>query len=140
MQMTRPKRNTLTLGILVLVLSLTFCAIQSFAQDMTAQDLIAEAKKHITEISISEAKESFDQGGLIILDCREPAEFKMGHIPGSINVPRGILEFVIDKRIPDKSSRIINYCRQGNRGCLTTYTMYRMGYKNGWCKISCVKL
>jgi rhodanese-related sulfurtransferase len=97
---------------------------------MTTQDLIAEAKKHITEIAVSEAKKRFDQGGFVILDCREPAEFKMGHIPGSINIPRGVLEFVIGKKIPDKNTKIINYCKKGSRGCLTTYTMYRMGYKN----------
>lgn len=130
MQIIKCKISTLGLSSLVMIISLTFCAIQSFAKDMTAQDFIAEAKEHITEMPLSEAKERFDQCGLVILDCRMPREFKMGHIPGSINIPRGVLEFAISKKISDKNTKIINYCKKGNRGCLTTYTMYRMGYKN----------
>jgi rhodanese-related sulfurtransferase len=39
----------------------------------------------------------------LFLDCREPKEYKMGHIPGAMNIPRGLLEFKIEKRFPTRT-------------------------------------
>jgi len=102
----------------------------SMAADMTASDLVQEAKKDICEVSVSEAKDLFDKGGNVFLDCRTSKEYKMGHVPGAINIPRGLLEFKIDKQIPDKASAIIMYCKTGGRGCLATCTLCKMGYQN----------
>lgn len=96
----------------------------------TAKELVAEARKDICEISVSEAKERLDKGGHLFLDCREPKEFKMGHIPGAMNIPRGLLEFKIDKKVPDRNAKILVYCKSGGRGCLSVCALCRMGYKN----------
>jgi hypothetical protein len=40
-----------------------------------------------------------DPKGALILDVREPAEFAAGHVPGAINIPRGVLEFKIYKEL-----------------------------------------
>jgi rhodanese-related sulfurtransferase len=98
-------------------------------KEMTASDLVAEAKKNICEVSVSEAKAKLDQGGVLFLDCREPKEFKMGHVPGAMNIPRGLLEFKIDKKVPDKNTPMVVYCKVGGRGCLSACTLCRMGYK-----------
>ena len=97
---------------------------------MTAKELVEEARKNICEVSVSEAKGMLDKGGYLFLDCREPNEFKMGHIPGAMNIARGLLEFQIDKKVPDKDAKIIVYCKSGGRGCLGACTLCRMGYKN----------
>ena len=103
---------------------------QAASKEMTANDLVAEAKKNVCEVSVSEAKEMLDKGGYLFLDCREPKEFKMGHVPGAVNIPRGLLEFKIDKKVPDKKAPIVVYCKVGGRGCLSACTLCRMGYKN----------
>jgi predicted sulfurtransferase len=36
--------------------------------------------------------------GVLLLDVREDAEFKVGHVPGAVNIPRGVLEFRIWKQ------------------------------------------
>ncbi|MBW1784463.1 MAG: rhodanese-like domain-containing protein [Deltaproteobacteria bacterium] len=100
------------------------------AKDMTAKDMVSAAQKSICQVSVSEAKALLDKGGYVFLDCREPKEFKMGHIPGAVNIPRGLLEFKISKKIPDKNANIIMYCKKGGRGCLATCTLCQMGYKN----------
>ena len=46
MQMDKSKIKILMLSILVLIISLTFFSNQSFAEGMTAKDLLAEAKKY----------------------------------------------------------------------------------------------
>ncbi|MDD9302258.1 MAG: hypothetical protein HUK40_07885 [Desulfobacter sp.] len=121
------KRN---LFVLVFISLLFLTAQISLAKDMTAKDLVGEAKKSICEVSVSEAKALFDKGGYIFLDCRTKKEFKMGHVPGAMNIPRGLLEFKIDKKIPDKTAEIVMYCKKGSRGCLATCTLCQMGYKN----------
>lgn len=118
------------LGISLMVGGCTTASKQAAPQAMTADSLVAEAKKNICEVTVSEAKEMLDKGGLVFLDCREPKEFKMGHVPGAMNIPRGLIEFKINKKIPDKNGGIVIYCKVGGRGCLSACTLCRMGYKN----------
>ena len=40
-----------------------------------------------TRISVEEAKEMIDAGGVQVIDSREPYEHAEGHVPGSINIP-----------------------------------------------------
>lgn len=116
--------------IVALAAALLFVAPSAMAEDMTASDLVSEAKKIACEISVSEAKELFDKGGWLFIDCRTEDEFKMGHVPGAMHIPRGLMEFKIDKQVPDKTANIVLYCKKGGRGCLATCTLCRMGYKN----------
>ena len=97
---------------------------------MTTKDLVAEANEHITNISASVAKELHNKGEHIFLDVRTAREYKMGHIPGAIHIDRGLLEFTINNKVPDKNAQIIAYCKVGGRGSLALYTLARMGYKN----------
>jgi rhodanese-related sulfurtransferase len=124
------KKRSLFVTLLALVFALMVGMPQALASDMTADDLVKEAKKNVCEISVSEAKGFLDNGGYIFLDCREPKEYKMGHIPGAMNIPRGLMEFKVTKKIPDKNSKIAVYCKVGGRGCLSACTLCRMGYKN----------
>jgi len=98
--------------------------------DMTADEMVQAAKKNICEITVAEAKELLDGGEYLFIDCREPKEYKMGHVPGAMNIPRGLLEFKIDKKVPDKGQNIVMYCKTGGRSCLSTCTLCRMGYTN----------
>jgi rhodanese-related sulfurtransferase len=124
------KRYMKSVYVLALVFAFALSAPMVVAKDMTATDLVGEAKKNICEVSVSDAKALLDKGGYIFLDCREPKEFKMGHVPGAMNIPRGLLEFKIAKKVPDKNAKIVMYCKKGGRGCLATCTLCRMGYKN----------
>ena len=124
------KKRILFVFVLALVSTLALTAPIAVAKDMTAAELVTEAKKSICEVSISEAKALLDKGGYIFLDCREPKEFKMGHVPGAMNIPRGLLEFKIAKKVPDKNTKILMYCKKGGRGCLASCTLCQMGYKN----------
>ena len=124
------KKRVLFVSVLAFVLTLALTAPTAIAKDLTAHDMVTTAKKTIIEVSISDAKALFDKGGYIFLDCRTSREFKMGHIPGAINISRGLLEFKIAKKVPDKNANIIIYCKSGGRGSLATCTLSRMGYKD----------
>jgi rhodanese-related sulfurtransferase len=121
---------------LTVVIAFVICAAFAFntsvalAKDMTKQDFETEALKHITTISVAEAKALLDKGGVTFLDVRTEKEFRAGHIPGAKNVPRGKLEYDIGKFIPDTNTPTVVYCKTGGRSCLGTYTLVKMGYKN----------
>lgn len=124
------KKNLILIVVLMISATFAFNTSLVLAKDMTAKDLVAEAKKNIVMISVSDAKAVFDKGGIIFLDCREPKEYKSGHIPGAVNIPRGLLEFKIGKKIPDKNASIVIYCKSGGRASLGCCNLVRMGYKN----------
>src|SRR5690625_4060895 len=50
---------------------------------------------------------------ITILDVREPAEYKFGHIPGAISIPFGQLSEQLDQL--NKDDNIYVVCRSGNR-------------------------
>lgn len=98
---------------------------------MTAKEMVAKAKAVVPEVTVDQAKANIDKGMYkVILDVREPKEYRAGHIPGAINIPRGVLEFKVTGKIPDKSTPILVYCKTGGRGALAGQTLMKMGYKN----------
>jgi rhodanese-related sulfurtransferase len=93
----------------------------------TGTDLINEAKGRIREVSPTEALQ--EQDTAVFIDCREPNEFNLGHIPGAILIPRGQLEQNIEA-VVTRDKRIILYCASGNRSALGADTLQQMGYTN----------
>lgn len=72
----------------------------------------------------------------LLLDIREPDEFAAMHIPGSLNVPRGILEAACDydfeetepELVTARDREVIVICRSGNRSVLAAETLQLLGY------------
>jgi len=124
------RKNLIFIVALMISAAFAFNAALALAKDMTKKDFEKEALKHITTISLADAKALLDKGGFIFLDVRTEKEYKKGHIPGALNLPRGKLEYKIDKKIPDKNASVVVYCKTGGRSTLGTYTLVQMGYKN----------
>lgn len=59
----------------------------------TAHDLVMAARAHIRECTPQQAAEQLAAGQRLVLDVREPDEYAAGHLPGAVNIPRGVLEF-----------------------------------------------
>jgi len=124
------KKNLILIIVLMISAAFAFNASLALAKDMTSKDFVAEAKKNIVTISVSDAKALLDKGGITFLDVRTKKEYKSGRVPGAINLSRGLIEFKIGKKIADKNASVIAYCKTGGRSSLATYTLVRMGYKN----------
>lgn len=121
------KKSLIIFFVLLFTLSLSSYCLAG----MTDKDFVKEAKKTITEISVADARAAIDSGKVdVILDCRTAKEFKKGHLPKAINLQRGLLEFKATKKIPNKDASIICYCKSGDRSCLSTCTLGKMGYTN----------
>ena len=96
----------------------------------TGRDLVNEAKARIREISPSDSITLHASGqGALFIDVREPNEWNLGHIPGAIHLPRGILETHIEA-LAERDQQIVLYCASGNRTALAADTMQQMGYTN----------
>ncbi|HBW58658.1 MAG TPA: sulfurtransferase [Oscillatoriales bacterium UBA8482] len=68
------------------------------------------------------------QGNLVIIDVREPAEYASGHIPDAINIPLRFLTKNLDK-IP-KDTPVILYCTTGYRTAMGVMALELLGYDN----------
>ncbi|HET6371836.1 MAG TPA: rhodanese-like domain-containing protein [Candidatus Polarisedimenticolia bacterium] len=95
----------------------------------TFMDLANEAKSRIKEIDTNAAASALERGGVAVIDVREPEEFRQGHIPGAINIPRGVAEMGVPQAVPDTGTRIIFYCAGGNRSALVADNLKQMGYE-----------
>ena len=96
-----------------------------------AHDLVADAKAHITEVSVAEADDAIRQADVLV-DVREADEFASGHLPGAIHLSRGLLEFKLSNapQLGDRSLKFVLYCKTSGRAALAAAAMRQMGYLN----------
>lgn len=97
----------------------------------TAHDLVLAAKAQCREISIDDA-EAFLPSADAIIDVREADEYAAGHLPGAVNLPRGLLEFRLSATpaLEKRDLNVVLYCKTSGRAALAANTMHSMGYLN----------
>ena len=101
----------------------------------TVNDLIANARENIDNLSLEEAQAAIDEEGTLLVDIRDPRErWRDGTIPGAKNVTRGMLEFWADpeseyyKDYFDFDRKIVVYCAGGLRSALAADTLKTLGF------------
>jgi rhodanese-related sulfurtransferase len=94
------------------------------------EKLVGEAKRNIQEISPQETAGALKRGDTLLIDVRDPDEWREGHIPGAKNLSRGTVELEIEEAAPDLSTPIITHCGGGGRSALAAESLQRMGYSN----------
>lgn len=75
---------------------------------------------------------------LLIVDVREPDEFAAMHIPGSLGIPRGILESACEwgyeETVPElvraRDREVVLVCRSGYRSVLAASALRVLGFAN----------
>lgn len=95
----------------------------------TAHDLVAAAKKEIQEVPLTEADAAIKNADLL-LDVRDADEYRNSHIPGAVNVSRGLLEFKFtnDPAFENRQMNIVLYCKNSGRSALSAKALKEMGY------------
>lgn len=92
--------------------------------------LVNEAKRHINEVSVAEARARVAADPKVVLmDVREDHEWQKGHAVQAVHLGKGILERDLENLYPDKNTEIIMYCGGGFRSALTADAAQKMGYK-----------
>lgn len=98
-------------------------------QEKSLWTMLDQARASHDQLSVIQTKGLIAwQKDLLIVDVREPAEFRAGHIPRAVNLPRGLLEFQIAGLAQDTSKPILVYCKEGYRGALAGKTLRNLGY------------
>ena len=101
--------------------------------------LIRECLTDVKEIMPWDLEERLAENpDLLLVDVREPDEFAAMRIPGSINVPRGILEsaceWEYEETVPElvraRDREVVVVCRSGNRSVLAAHSMQVLGYRD----------
>lgn len=125
-----------TLKLLGIFFFFTLITKNMMAQK-SASDMVKSAKQEIENLSPQQAQVEIAKGDVTLIDIREPAELNQnGKIAGSINAPRGMLEFYADPSLPyhkpefNKEKRLILYCASSGRSALAVKTLKEMGYTN----------
>ena len=97
----------------------------------TALDLVAAAKARIQEVPVAAAEAAIAQADVLI-DVREPDEYRQGHLPGAVNMPRGLLEFQFSSQpaLEPRDLRVVLYCKTSGRAALAACALHDMGYLN----------
>jgi rhodanese-related sulfurtransferase len=60
-------------------------------------------------------------GPLLVIDVRDVAEYKSGHVPGAINIPHKKLERQLDRLLD--ANGVVLYCINGRRTRLAEQTL-----------------
>jgi rhodanese-related sulfurtransferase len=99
------------------------------AQAARFQQITADARTRVPEVTASEAAQR-QSAGAVLIDVRESEEFAQGHAQGSVHLSKGVIELRIEGLVPDASTPILCYCGGGSRSLLAADNLKKMGYTN----------
>lgn len=101
-------------------------------------DFVAAARAHVSEIDADELDDWIENNeDILIVDVREETEYRLGHIPGALLVPRGTLEGAADTHYKHRveplcsarNKTIVVYCESGGRSAMAAEVLQQMGFE-----------
>ncbi|WP_172123279.1 MULTISPECIES: rhodanese-like domain-containing protein [unclassified Devosia] len=100
------------------------------------KELLSAANAEVPRISPEDARRMVAEEHAVIVDVRDMPELQAsGKIPGSVHIPRGMLEFRADEATQyhdpnlSKDRPVILHCASGGRSALAGKTLKDMGYQ-----------
>ena len=95
----------------------------------TVSESVEQVKARVEEIDPEAARKEIDSGA-VLLDTREQNEWDEAHLEGATLVPPSEVVERIDGLVPDRSQRVIVYCRMGNRSARAADALQELGYED----------
>ena len=97
----------------------------------TLKDMLAEARQVIPEQGPAEVERRLRSAEPpVIIDVRDPDEYRDGHIEEATNISRGFLEFRVASVATDPTAPVVLYCQTGLRSMLAAKALHDLGYQN----------
>jgi rhodanese-related sulfurtransferase len=102
----------------------------------SAEELLEQARSRIQRLSPAAAWAALQAGDAVIVDIRsDAARGRDGVVPGSVHVPRTVMEWRLDPQSPwrnphvtDGRRRIVVLCDHGWGSSLAAATLVELGY------------
>jgi rhodanese-related sulfurtransferase len=104
---------------------------------VSINDVVAAARQRIREVSPDDVQ-AMSPPSQVVIDVREPGEYASGHLPGAINLPRGVLEFQIHAHpamgcttsdaLAASDRPLLLYCLSGGRAALAADSLQQLGF------------
>ncbi|MBS0184511.1 MAG: hypothetical protein JSS39_19155 [Nitrospira sp.] len=120
-------------GVMSITLTISSVTFAQSAPPIVKQK-VETAQKQVKTIGMEEYRKLVENpGAALIVDVREPHEYAAGHVPGAINIPRGVIESQIWNYVgvPDKADMerpIILQCQSGRRASLAAQSLEDLGF------------
>ncbi len=103
---------------------------------ISSAEMVANARARIEEVETAALISMVNDPNVVIIDIRDVRERqRSGFIPGSIHMPRGMIEFWVDPDSPyykdifgQEDKKFVFHCASGWRSALTTATLQDMGF------------
>jgi rhodanese-related sulfurtransferase len=103
----------------------------------TIDQLLAQARERLDRIDPRRAHEELGRGDAVLVDIRSDSQLEIdGHVPGSMRIPRNVLEWRLDPDCPYKhpeapsvSQRVIVMCNEGYQSSLAAATLQELGFE-----------
>src|SRR5438552_997092 len=97
----------------------------------TLKEMLAEARQVVPEEGPAELQRRLASGEkLVVIDVRDPDEYRDGHLEAATNISRGFLEFRVGTAVTDPSTPVVLYCQTGLRSLLAAKALKELGYQN----------
>jgi molybdopterin/thiamine biosynthesis adenylyltransferase/rhodanese-related sulfurtransferase len=96
----------------------------------TVAEPLEQVKERIDLIANEKVREELAASEARLIDVREPHEWAEAHLEGATHVPQGELLERIDELVPDRSERIVLYCRTDNRSSRAAAALEDVGYED----------
>lgn len=98
--------------------------------ETVAETESASASSGINEKISAEAAKAMMASGeaYMLIDVRTEAEYLEGHIEGATLLPLDSLETLAAEKIPAKDTKLLLYCRSGNRSGTAAKLLESLGY------------
>jgi molybdopterin/thiamine biosynthesis adenylyltransferase/rhodanese-related sulfurtransferase len=96
----------------------------------TAAEPIEQVKERVDLLPLERVREEIDAGEAELIDVREQHEWDEAHLEGATHVPQGELLDRIEELVPERSRRVLLYCRTDNRSSRAADALDGLGYDN----------
>lgn len=120
-------------SILVSMVILSGCVWGEALHVGAVKGMLEHAEKTVTQIDVKTLKKMIDANEkFTLVDLRGQSQLERGEIYHltSHKIERGYLEFQVEKKIPDKNTKVVLYCCSGLRSILAAESLMKMGYTN----------
>ena len=97
----------------------------------TLREMLAEARQVVPEEGPEDlVRRLKSDTPPVVIDVRDPDEYRDGHVEAATNISRGFLEFRIGGAVSEPSTPVVLYCQTGLRSMLAAKALKDLGYQN----------